>query len=153
MNHRRLRTAALAGLASTGLLLLVGAATAADAGIPTLDVKSVALTDAQLKAAISGKTIAQKGEWPFAFYMDPSGKFEGWYAEDKPGNEQGKDKVKDSGPWVVKNNQVCITFNTDEGGVQVDCRYLVKVGSHVMVFDPKGKLLYPEVALEAGKKL
>ena len=152
MNHRRLKAVTAAAIASTGLLLLVGAASAEE-GIPTLDVKSVALTGAQLKAAISGKTIAQKGEWPFAFYMDPSGRFEGWYAEDKPGNEQGKDKVKDSGPWVVKNNQVCITFNTDEGGVQVDCRYLVKVGSHVMVFDPKGKLLYPEVVIEAGKQL
>ena len=152
MNHRRLKAVTAAAIASTGLLLLVGAASAEE-GIPTLDVKSVALTGAQLKAAISGKTIAQKDEWPFAFYMDPSGQFEGWYAEDKPGNEQGKDKVKDSGPWVVKNNQVCITFNTDEGGVQVDCRYLVKVGSHVMVFDPKGKLLYPEVVIEAGKQL
>ena len=75
----------------------------ADGGA-VLDVMSLVMKREELAKLLTGHTIVQKGIWPFAIYMRATGTFDGWYAADKKGNEYGPEVVKDSGPWVVKED-------------------------------------------------
>ena len=49
---------------------------------------------------------------------------------------------------------MCWTWHLpDTGGTQTDCRYLVKIGERILIFDEKGELHYWEVMVEEGMKL
>lgn len=114
--------------------------------VAPFNVEPLVLKGPRIRSELAGRTLVNRGIWPFRVYIGAEGRYLGLWALD----EKGAKIVRVDGRWAVKGDQICIV---DDGRDKEICRFMALVGERVLIFDEGGKLAYSDVARVAGNQI